>query len=97
MSSYKNIPLWENSRRRRVLEEFRKDVVSYFRNSSSRRMRRGRAEATEAVQARQRINLTVAQARRICSPSCSTPRLHHRELTPDPPGEQSTGSGLLSD
>ena len=56
MNSYKNIPLWENVRRCRVLTEFHNDVVSYFKNST---------EATEVVQARQRINLKVDQARRI--------------------------------
>ena len=75
MNSYKNIPLWENLRRQRVLEEFRKDVVSYFKNSSYRRMVRGRTEATEAVQARQRINLTVAQAHRIIRAARIAPML----------------------
>ena len=65
MNSYKNIPLWENSRRLRVLVEFREDVVRYFNNSSPLRLGEGRIEATEAVQARQRINHTVIQAHRI--------------------------------
>ena len=65
MNSYKHISLWENSRRLRVLEEFRNDVVSYLKNSSPGRIGEGRSEGTEAVQARQRINLTVPQAYRI--------------------------------
>ena len=65
MNAYKNIPLWENSRRCRVLVEFRDDVVSYFNNSSILGMGEGRREKPEAVQARRRINLTVIQAQRI--------------------------------
>ena len=65
MNSYRHISLWENSRRLRVLEEFRNDVVSYFNNSSPLGIGEGRREGTEAVQARQRINLTVDQAHRI--------------------------------
>ena len=65
MNSYKNIPLWENLRRLRVLEEFRNDVISYFNNSSFLGIGKGRREETEAVQARQRILLTVVQAHRI--------------------------------
>lgn len=65
MNSYKDIPLWENSRRRRALEEFRSDVISYFNNSRYLWMAGARTEETEAVQARQRINCTVDQANRI--------------------------------
>ena len=65
MNSYRHISLWENSRRLRVLEEFRNDVVSYFNNSSPLGIGEGRREGTEAVQARQRINLTVPQAHHI--------------------------------
>ena len=53
-------------RRLRVLKEFRNDVDSYFNNSSPLgRIREGRSEGSEAVQARQRINLTVTQAHHI--------------------------------
>ncbi len=65
MNSYRHISLWENSRRLRVLEEFRNDVVSYLNNSSPLGIGEGRREGTEAVQARQRINLTVPQAHHI--------------------------------
>ena len=65
MNPYRNISLRDNSRRLRILEEFRNDVVSYFNHSSPLRLGEGRREETEAVQARQRINLTVIQARRI--------------------------------
>ena len=66
MNSYKNIPLWKNARRQRVLEEFRNNVFSYFNNSSALRIGEGRTEKTEeGVQARQRINLTAIQAHDI--------------------------------
>ena len=65
MNSYKNISWWENTRRLRILEKFRNDVLSYFNNSSSLGRGEGRQESTEAVKARQRINLTVDQAHRI--------------------------------
>ena len=65
MNSYRNIPIWENVRRVEVLEKFRDDVVSYFSNSNAMELGEGRRENTDAVQARQRINLTVDQARRI--------------------------------
>ena len=65
MNSYKNIPLWENTRRIEVLQEFRNDVVRYFDNSKYEWMLEGRTENTDAVQARQRINVTSDQAQRI--------------------------------
>ena len=65
MNSYKNISWWENARRLRILEEFRNDVVGYFNSSSPLGIGEGRREGTEAVQARQRINLTVLQAHHI--------------------------------
>ena len=68
MNSYKNIPMWENARRRHVLEEFHDDVVSYFNNlvhNEDSWMVEGQIENTDAVLARQRINHTVDQAQRI--------------------------------
>ena len=68
MNSYRHISRWENSRRLRVLEEFRNDVVRYFDNCEHPEwswMVDGPIENTEAVQARQRINSTVDQAQRI--------------------------------
>ena len=68
MNAYKNIPLWENKRRLRVLQEFRNDVVRYIDNCEHPDwawMVDGPIENTEAVQARQRINSTVDQAQRI--------------------------------
>ena len=65
MNSYKNISLWENTRRLRVLGEFRNDVVSYFHNSRYTETVGTRTENAEAVQARERINHTVLQAKRI--------------------------------
>ena len=69
MNSYRNIFIWENTRRIEALEEFRNDVVSYFNNyvhDEHSWMVEGRGiENTEAVQARRRINSTVAQAQRI--------------------------------
>ena len=65
MNSYRNIPLWENTRRLRVLREFRNDVISYFNNSSVMGLGEGRRENTDAVQSRQRINLTSNQAHHI--------------------------------
>ncbi len=65
MNSYRNIPLWENTRRLRVLEEFGNDVVKYFDNSKYEWMLEGRTENSDAVQARPRINSTLDQARRI--------------------------------
>ena len=65
MNSYKDIPLWENVWRCRVLVKFRENVISYFNNSSPLRLGEGRREETEAVQARQRINHTVIQAHHI--------------------------------
>ena len=59
MNSYKNIPLWENARRRRVLVEFRNNVFSYSN--------------TDATQARRRINLTVDQAHCIIVAAGITP------------------------
>ena len=44
MNSYKNISLWENKRRLRVLGEFRKEVVNYFNNSSALELGEGRRE-----------------------------------------------------
>ena len=65
MNSYKNISWWENTRRLRILEEFRNDVIGYFNSSSPLGIGEGRRERTEAVQARHRINLTVPQAHHI--------------------------------
>ena len=65
MNSYRNIPIWENVRRVEVLQEFRNEVVSYFNNSSALELGEGRREKTDAVQARQRINLTSNEAERI--------------------------------
>ena len=56
MNSYRNISIRENTRRIEVLQEFHNDVISYFDSST---------EATEARQARQRINLKVDQVCRI--------------------------------
>ena len=56
MNSSRNISIWENTRRIEVLQEFHNDVVRYFDSST---------EATEARQARQRINLKVDQVCRI--------------------------------
>ena len=65
MNSYRNIPIWENVRRVEVLGKFHKDAVSYFSNSNAMGLGEGRRENTDAVQARQRINLTSTQAYRI--------------------------------
>ena len=65
MNSYRNIPLWENTWRLRVLGEFRNDVVSYFDNSKYEWMYERRIEEADAEQARQRINSTLDQAQRI--------------------------------
>lgn len=65
MNSYKHIPIWENARRMRVLEDFRNNVISYFNNSSPLALGDGRSETPEAVKARQRINLGVNQAHLI--------------------------------
>ena len=65
MNSYKNISLWENTQRLRVLGEFRNDVVNYFNNSRYTETVGSRTENAEAVQARERINHTVLQAKRI--------------------------------
>ena len=62
MNSYKHILIWENTRRIRILNEFRNDVVIYFNNSTPLGLGDGRSEAPEAVKARQRINLGVNQA-----------------------------------
>ena len=59
MNSYRNISIWENTRRIEVLQGFRNNVGRYFNNCV-----RG-IENTEAVQARRRINSTVTQAQRI--------------------------------
>ena len=73
MNSYKNISLWENKRRLRVLGEFRKEVVNYFNNSSALELGEGRREKTDAVQARQRINLTSNEAERIITAAGISP------------------------
>ena len=54
MNSYRNIPLWENTRRLRVLEEFGNDVVKYIDNSKYEWMLEGRTENSDAMQARPR-------------------------------------------
>ena len=65
MTSYEDIPLWENASRCRALMEFRENVISYFNNSSPVRMGGDRIEKPEAVRARHRINLTTINVRRI--------------------------------
>ena len=65
MNSYRNIPLWENTRRIAILQEFRNDVVSYFDNCKYEWMVDGVIENDDAKQAHQRINSTLDQATRI--------------------------------
>ena len=95
MNSYRNIPLWENTRRIKILQEFHNDVVSYFDNCVYDKhswMVEGRGiENTEAVQARRRFNSAVAQAQRIIGAAGITQII---EWTPPPAGG---GYGQLID
>ena len=77
----RSIPLWENVRRCRVLEEFRNDVISYFSNGSPLGMGEDRRDEDEAVQVRRRINHTVDQAHRIIVAAGLAPMVM---LTPSP-------------
>ena len=64
MNSYRDIPLWENKRRIEVLEKFRNDVVSYFKNNrppSNRDSAASQPGKEQDGQARQQINLKVSQ------------------------------------
>ena len=58
MNSYKNIPIWENSRRLRVLEQFHSDAITYF-------FKKERKDEDGAGEAHQRINFAAIQALHI--------------------------------
>ena len=65
MTSYRNISLFQNTSRCRILMEFRDNVISYFNNSTPVKMGEDRIEEPDALQARQRINLATVEVHRI--------------------------------
>ena len=65
MSPYKDIPIWENSRRMRILKGFQDDAVTYFNNSRRNQITQELFEEPVARKARRRINLTIEQVRLV--------------------------------
>ena len=91
-NSYTDIPLWENTRRLAVLEEIRKDALTYFNRSRGQGFGEDRIEEIDAVHARQRINCTIKEAHLIITaaglshtitwtaPPAVGGRVHHLDL-----------------
>ena len=71
MNSYKDIPLWENTRRIEVLEKFRNDVVGYFNNSRAA----SQPGKEQDGRTRQQLNLRVSQVHWIIKAAGITPAI----------------------
>lgn len=66
MEHYRNIPIWENRRRRRRLSEFRERVVAHFSAGHAQSpVGRATSEENESVDTRRALNLRIEEAKQI--------------------------------
>lgn len=49
VKNYKKIPIWENKKRIKQLEEFRANVITYFNNKENRKAQEMRAKINEKI------------------------------------------------
>ena len=66
MEHYRNIPIWENRRRRRRLSEFRERVVSHFSAGHTQSpVGKTTLEDDESVDTRRALNLRIEEVKQI--------------------------------
>ena len=78
MNSYKDIPLWENTRRLKILKKFRNDVVSYFKNNrpcSDYDWATSQPRKEQDGRTRQQLNLKVFEVHWIIKAAGITPAM----------------------